>query len=341
MIKIINPGFFTTVQDEGRWGYQAYGMPVAGAMDRYAYRVANLLVGNKTSAAAIEMTVLGATFKFEETCLVAACGANMQVKVNGTPVNNWSAFIVNAGSEVKFEYGLSGCRAYLAVRGGIDVPPVLDSRSTYTRAKVGGFEGRTLQPGDILTAAKDTDFEAQPRTLDAKYIPQYSEQIDLKVMLGPQDDMFTPEALNTFLNSTYTMTEDADRMGCRLEGEKIAHAGKADIVSDALALGSIQVPAHGMPIIMVADRQTTGGYPKIATVVSTELWKLAQAKPGDKIRFVQVNDPEALEALKQERQTYADIVEYLKKPLPQGPSKQLKVTINGNVYDINITEVLD
>lgn len=340
----INPGFYTTIQDEGRWGYQAYGMPVAGAMDRYAYRVANLLVGNQANAATIEMTMLGAAFKFDESQLVAICGADMQAKLDGKSVSNWSSFIAPKGSELRFEYAITGCRAYLAVRGGIQVPSVLGSRSTYTRAKVGGLQGRALQQGDMLDIGKDFGREARPRELAAEFIPRYEQQIGLRVLLGPQDDMFTAEAIDTFFRSEYTISDEADRMGYRLEGAKISHLGKADIISDALPLGAIQIPAHGMPIIMMADRQTTGGYAKIGTVIGPDLAKLAQAKPGDKIRFENITEQEAVKVLRDERESYLRILnswEANPECIPEGHKRFLEITIKGVRYNVEVEEVYE
>ncbi len=340
----INPGFYTTIQDEGRWGYQAYGMPVAGAMDRYAYRVANLLAGNQANAATIEMTMLGAAFKFDENQLVAIGGADMQAKLDGESVSNWSSFLAPKGSELRFGYAVSGCRAYLALRGGIQVPSVLGSRSTYTRAKVGGLQGRALQQGDSLDIGRDFGREVRPRVLAAAFIPRYAQQIGIRVLPGPQDDMFTTEATATFFRSEYTISDEADRMGYRLEGPKISHVGKADIVSDALPLGAIQIPAHGMPIIMMADRQTTGGYAKIGTVIGPDLTKLAQAKPGDKIRFQKITEPEAVEALRQERESYLRILsswEETPESAPGGCKRTLKVAVQGVEYNVEIEEISD
>ena len=343
MFTAVSPGFFTTIQDEGRWGYQAYGMPVAGAMDRYAYRAANLLVGNKPSAAVIEMTLLGAAFKFDKDLLIAICGADMQAKLDGVSVKNWSSFLVTKGSELKFDYAQTGCRTYMAVRGGIEVPSVLGSRSTYTRAKVGGLQGRALIQGDILAVGEDAESEARPRTLDSVYIPQYSPSISLRVLLGPQDNMFTAEAIATFFQNQYTVTDEADRMGYRLEGAKISHVSKADIISDALCLGAIQIPAHGMPIIMMADRQTTGGYAKIGTVIGPDLKKLAQAKPGDVVRFEQIEEAAAVEALREERQAYLQIVESFKEkavPPPASAKRVLQIAVNGVTYQVEIEEMV-
>ena len=302
MITIVKPGLFTTIQDGGRWGYQAYGMPVAGAMDRYAFRVANSLVGNEQDAAIVEMTLLGGVYHFDSDVWVSICGADMQAMLNGKSIENWSSFFVAAGSTLEFQYAVSGCRSYLAVSGGFDVPLVLGSSSTYTRAGIGGLEGRSLKVGDILFGKKPIHAMKKGKCLPTEFVPQYREEITLRVLLGPQDDLFTSEGINIFFTSTYTISADADRMGYRLEGTKIEHIGKPDIVSDALCEGAIQVPGHGMPIVMMADRQTTGGYPKIGTVIGADLTKLAQAKPGDRVRFIQCSDEDAVAELQREEE---------------------------------------
>lgn len=339
MFTTINPGFFTTIQDGGRWGYQAYGMPVAGVMDRYAYCVANLLVGNKASAAVLEMTLKGASFKFDETQLIALCGADMQAMLDGVSIQNWSSFIVHKGSELKLEYAISGCRSYLAVRGGINVASVLGSRSTYTRAKVGGLEGRALRQGDVLDVGGEIETDAVERILDKRFMPCYEPNIMLRVLLGPQDDMFTSEAVTNFFNSEYVITDEADRMGYRLAGPKIAHLDKADIVSDALPFGAIQIPSSGQPIIMMADRQTTGGYAKIGTVIGPDLSKLAQAKPSDTVRFTLCSQEEAITALETERQGYADInSSFYRQHQALGTVRQFTVMIQNTSYNVQIEE---
>jgi biotin-dependent carboxylase-like uncharacterized protein len=307
MIKTVKPGLLTTVQDEGRWGYQAYGMPVAGAMDRYAYRLANLLAGNRKGAPVLEMTMLGGAFEFQEKCLVSVCGADMQVTLDGTRVPNWSAFYAPEGGLLSFDYALAGCRTYLAVHGGIKVPLVLGSQSTYTRAHVGGMEGRPLKEGDLLYVGSDGRLGGVPRVLPEHFVPRYDQEIRLRVIMGPQDDMFTAEGIKTFLEGKYTVSNEADRMGYRLEGPKIKHVDKADIISDALPEGAVQVPAHGMPIVMLADRQTTGGYAKIATVIGPDLSLLAQGRPGDTVSFCACTDKEAVDVLRSEEQRYLDL----------------------------------
>jgi antagonist of KipI len=307
MITILQSGAFTTIQDQGRWGYQAYGMPIAGAMDRYACQVANLLVGNPMNAAVIEMTGTGASFKFDEEQMVAVCGGDMQGLLNNIPVFNWSSFKIPRRGELRFSGAVSGYRTYLAVRGGFDVPMVLASRSTCTPAKVGGYEGRMLRQGDVLHIGQDYDFAVQPGTLTELYIPQYTESIQLRVILGPQDDMFSQGALDTFFGKSYKVTEQSDRTGYRLKGPKIKHMGKADIISEAIWLGAIQIPADGMPFIMTADHQTTRGFAKLGSVIQVDLAKLAQAGPGDSIRFILSTEEEAIAALRQEKEMYGRI----------------------------------
>lgn len=341
MITTMQPGLLTTVQDSGRWGYQAYGMPVAGAMDRYAYRIANLLVGNRPSAAVLEMTLKGGVFRFDQDIHVAICGADMQASLNGNKVLNWSSFLVHAGSELAFDFAISGCRAYLAIRGGIDVPVVLGSRSTYTRAGVGGIEGRALRAGDVLKVGDEVEAIARATTLPSEFAPVYSNEIKLRVLLGPQEDYFTQAGIDTLFNTSYTISSEADRMGYRLEGAKIQHQGKADIVSDALCQGAIQVPGHGMPIIMMADRQTTGGYAKIGTVIGPDLMLLAQAKPGDVVTFLPCSPEDGVAALASEQAMYEQIQRVILPVSKQklGAEKNLQISINGQVFHVNIKEV--
>lgn len=345
MITVLNPGLFTTVQDAGRWGYQAYGVSVTGAMDRFAYRVANLLAGNAPDAAALEMTVFGGTYHFERACYVALTGADMQAELNGAKTANWSSFFVPAGSELNLGYAASGCRAYMAVHGGIDVPLVLGSRATYTRAGFGGVDGRALQCSDRLNLVETPTACAQPhaRMLPTQFIPNYDTHIHLRVLLGPQDDLFTPEGIETLFNSTYTITTDADRMGYRLEGPVIAHRAKADIVSDALCQGAIQVPGHGMPIVMMADRQTTGGYTKIGAVIGSDLSLLAQATPGNTVSFHPCTDEEAVEALRSEEERYNEIKTALAKPgaatTALGPARSFRLSVNEIYYQVSLQEM--
>ncbi len=340
MIKVRKAGMFSTIQDQGRWGYQAYGMPVAGAMDRYASRVANLLAGNAADAAVLEMTLLGGSFIFSEETRAAICGAEMKATLNGKSVENWSSFLIPAGGELEFSFAENGCRAYLALQGGFEVPLVLGSRSTYSRGGIGGFSGRALQNGDELSVAAAKKAEWRPCRLPQKYAPRQTDEITLRVLLGPQDELFTSAGLETFLTQIYLISNEADRMGYRFEGAKIEHCAKADIISDALCLGAVQVPGHGMPIVMMADRQTTGGYAKIATVIGPDLRLLAQAKPGDAVRFAACSDAEAVAALKREEAAYLEIASLLAAP-PQKKTatRCFRVSLAGRSYDVEIEEV--
>ena len=310
MIEVVNPGLFTTVQDNGRFGYQAFGLPVAGAMDDYAYRAANILANNPPGAAALEMTLAGGTFHFTQDSYAAVCGADMQGKLNGGEFRSWTASFVPAGSTLEFKFAASGCRAYLAVSGGIDTPLILGSRSTFTRGVLGGHEGRALKAGDKLPIGRPDTLPSTPLALAAEFIPEYRQNITIRVMLGPQDDLFTQEGIDTFFGSEYTVTPESDRMGCRMEGAvPVKHLDKPDIVSDALCRGAVQIPGHGMPIVMLADRQTTGGYTKIGTVIGADLWKMAQVTPGTKVRFIKASDEEAAAAFHEQRGTVDKIRE--------------------------------
>jgi antagonist of KipI len=310
VISVVRPGLLSTIQDEGRPGHLAFGVPLAGAMDADAYALANLLAGNAPGAAAIEMTLLGGSFRFEAGAYVAIAGADMQASLDGEPLPGGSALPVPPGGVLAFSSALSGCRAYLAVRGGIDVPPFLGSRSTYTRGAVGGLNGRPLAAGDRIPVGESSPPPPR-RALPARELPRYEGGISLRVLLGPQDDRFAPEGLAAFLGSAYSVTNRNDRMGYRLEGPAIRHRGGPDIVSDALLPGAVQVPGSGMPIVMMSDAQTVGGYAKIAAVIAADLPKLAQARRGDAVRFRAVQPGEAVRALRRRRERLAALAAQL------------------------------
>jgi KipI family sensor histidine kinase inhibitor len=310
-LEVLQPGLLSTVQDLGRRGYERFGVPVAGAMDPFALRAANLLVGNPPGAAGLEIMAAGAAFRATGDCLIAVAGAEPSLRVNDKPIPNWGAAFVRRGWRIEFGARHSGSVlslskgsvlslskglwAYLAVAGGIALPPVMNSRSTYLRGELGGL-GRALQAGDFLPLAPVDPLLAEraARQLPRRLLPPYSEHPTLEVILGPQADAFDEKSLAVFLSSAYQLTPTADRMGYRLQGPEIAPQGAADIISDGIALGAIQVPADGQPIVMMADRQTTGGYPKIATVVSADITLLAQCLPGQSsVRFRQTSVQEA------------------------------------------------
>jgi biotin-dependent carboxylase-like uncharacterized protein len=301
VIRVLKPGLLTTVQDAGRPGWRAWGMPVAGAADRRSFALANLLAGNPTTAAALELTLLGPTLRFEADAYVALCGADLRARLDGAPAANGSGFQVRAGAELAFASAARGCRAYLAVRGGVDVPEALGRRAKYTRAGVGGFHGRAVKPGDLLPLASGADGDPAPRRLPDALLPRCEPEVRLRAILGPQEDRFSTEGVATFLSEPYAVTNRNDRMGYQLDGRAIRHRGQADIVSDALCPGAVQVPGSGAPIVMMQDAQTTGGYAKIAVVIGADLPLLAQARMGDRVRFARVGDAEAVAAARAER----------------------------------------
>lgn len=313
MLTVLKPGLLTTVQDLGRRGHRAFGMPLAGAIDRRSHALANVLAGNAAGAATLELTLLGPTLRFDRPAYVALCGADLRAKLDGSPVANGSGFLVPAGAELAFSSAAMGVRAYLAVRGGIEVAPVLGSRATYTRGALGGFEGRMLKAGDRLPLAPGAaEGPTAPRALPPQLMPLTGGEVRLRVLLGPQDDRFTDEARATFLDAAYAVTNRNDRMGYQLDGPALRHREKADIVSDALCPGAVQVPGSGAPIVMMADCQTTGGYAKLATVIGPDVARLGQARLGDRVRFVACDDEEALSALRAERRTLEEAAAFLR-----------------------------
>jgi antagonist of KipI len=308
-LEIIEPGFLTTIQDTGRKGFEHYGVPISGGMDRFALMAANRLVENHPDAAVLEFIADGPILYAWDDCLIALTGGEYDLKVNKNPVPTWSSVRVRAGSFVQVGVKGNPMWGYLAFRGGIQTPVVMKSRSTYLRGKFGGLEGRTLQKGDYLPVPEldrqgplyaGRDFLAANR-------PDYRTHPIIRVVMGPQANAFTSEGLNTFLNEEYRLTMAADRMGYRLEGPPIEHLVPADILSDGIMAGSIQVPANGQPMVLMSDSQTTGGYTKIATVIMTDLPVLAQCQPEtSQIRFQAVSVEEAQFLYRKMMQKLAD-----------------------------------
>ena len=245
-MKILKPGMYTTIQDLGRYNYQKSGMSVSGAMDQFSLRVANILVGNKDSEACLEATLFGLKIKFEGDALIAVTGANLVPMINNKPIDMWSGVKVSDGDVLSFGTAKSGCRSYIAVAHGIDVPEVMGSKSTYAKGKVGGFQGRILKAGDEIKIGSggENDFTGIVK-LPTEFIPSYNKDNTVRVVMGPQDDYFTEEGINTFFDCQYEVTNEADRMGYRLSGPKISHKTGADIISDGITMGSVQVPGHG------------------------------------------------------------------------------------------------
>jgi biotin-dependent carboxylase-like uncharacterized protein len=291
VIRIVDPGPQTTVQDLGRVGHLRYGIPPSGPLDVRAFVIANRLVGNADGAAALEATVLGPRFTVETACAIAVTGADAPVTVNGAAAEAWTTLPLAAGDTVRIGAARTGVRLYAAFAGGLDVPPVLGSRATYLRGRLGGLLGRSLKRDDVLRS-----FPVAPppiRRLSESAIPSLEREPEIRVVLGPQVDRFTAEGIAAFLGGAYEMLPQSDRMGARLSGPRIAHARGHDIISDGIALGSVQVPGDGQPIVLLVDRQSTGGYTKVATVGSFDIGRIGQVKPGQRLRFVAVDVAEA------------------------------------------------
>lgn len=288
-IKIMSGGFMTTIQDMGRFGYQETGMSVSGVMDTRSTALANILVGNEESEAVLEITMMGPMIEFTESIIVALTGGDLGAKLDGSPMPRYQAVTVKAGQTLSFGAMAGGTRAYLAFAGGLDVPIVMGSKSTNLKSAIGGLDGRKLGAGDEI---EFTDPKTWIPNLNQRQLepPSYQEkEYTLRVLMGPQDDCFTEAGIQTFLQNPYTITNEYDRMGCRLEGALIEHKNGGDIITDGISFGAVQVPSHGNPIVMMADHQTTGGYTKIANVISVDLPVLAQCMPGYRIRFEAVD----------------------------------------------------
>ncbi len=292
MFRVLRPGSSTTVQDRGRFGYQHLGVPPAGALDDFSFQAANLLAGNGENEAALEITFQGPTLEVLGEGYAALTGAEMDVALNGLALPCWRSFRIKPGDRLKIGRARRGLRAYLAVKGGIDVPLVMGSRSTYTAASLGGFRGRPLAAGDVLFRGEGRS-PAKTAACPVDLIPPLPGEITLRAIPGPQDDLFE-EGLDILFSSAYEVTPEANRMGYRLLGEKVplAHQAPRSIISEPSLPGGVQIPPGGNPIILLLE-QTVGGYAKIATVISSDISQVAQAKPGDSIRFERITLQEA------------------------------------------------
>ena len=301
-IYVDGPGMYTTIQDAGRVGYQQYGMPVAGPMDSESYLLGQALVGNKEPLGALECTVLPPTLTVQGTCIVAFTGADMHPTINNIVVPRYIPFICHEGVIISGSFSQCGVRMYIAFSGGIDVPTINGSVSTHTKAKIGGLEGRPLQAGDqfgINAFDRDEvhvcDFYGGHNLFNTALYNRGGRECHepLRVVLGNQAKYFTEKGIKTFSSKIYTLTVQCDRMGFRLDGPVIEHIDGADIISDGAVFGSIQVPSDGNPIVLMADRQTTGGYTKIGTVITADLPRLSQLPVGDGIHFDIISVEEA------------------------------------------------
>lgn len=322
-ITVLNPGLLTSIQDLGRIGFQKYGVIVSGAMDSFSLRLANILVGNSEGEAALEITLIGPTLRIKKGTVFVITGADISPTIDGEMVPMWRPVYINKDSILEFGACKSGCRAYLAFAGGFKIPEIMGSKSTYIRAGIGGYKGRALKKDDIL------EFE-NPKKKSIDIIDKLSKQLSpkkfkstnwyikgmenencevttIRVIRERQFQNFTEESINDFFHSSFNISIKSDRMGYRLSGTKLNLKKPLEMISEAVYFGTIQVPPDGNPIILLADRQTAGGYPKIAQIVSVDIHKIVQLKPNEKIMFKEISLEDA-EELYFEREKYINDV---------------------------------
>ncbi|MCL2873296.1 MAG: biotin-dependent carboxyltransferase family protein [Defluviitaleaceae bacterium] len=332
--EIITPGILTIVVDSGRKGFRKLGIPSSGAMDSLAYKTANILVGNDENSAVLEFSLTAPSMRFLSDSVIAITGAEFSPEIDGNPVPMWESIFIKKGSVLSFGMLKSGCRGYLSFAGGIDVPVVMNSKTTFLRAGIGGYEGRALKVSDIITTSAPSKTLRELIGNRIKQVYSYTGEYTVRVVLGPQDDFFTNSGIETFLNSSYQVTNQFDRMGYRLNGPQIETKSGSDIISEGIVTGSIQIPGDGNPIIVMEDGQTAGGYAKIATVISSDLHIVAQSKTGDIIRFEGISIEEAHAILVQNTNSLVNAIEHHPKN-----RHNFLVKVNGKPYDIVVEEV--
>ncbi|MRG86301.1 5-oxoprolinase subunit C family protein [Salinibacillus xinjiangensis] len=312
MIKVLKPGLLTSIQDLGRYGYQKYGVIASGVMDPFSHRVANLLVGNDENCPTMEISLLGPVIEFQQDAIISICGGNLTPTIDYKPIYMWRTIFVKKGSELRFGPAETGCRAYLAVAGGFDIPIIMDSYSTYLRGEIGGYHGRALQAGDevafgdsseranrIMDKLVKANRDSSQSFMDANWsvatemLPELTGRSAVRVTKGRQYELFSEESQKQFQAESFRVSTQSDRMGYRLEGPALHLKEPEELISEAVSFGSVQVPSDGNPIVLLADRQTTGGYPKIAQVATVDLPCMAQLKPGEAVRFEFINHSEA------------------------------------------------
>lgn len=301
-IVVQRPGFLTTLQDTGRWGYQRYGVPVAGAMDGVSHRLANWLVGNPPWVATLEVTLVGPELTFEEPTMFAVTGADFDVRLDEEPIETNTCWLGRPGQRLGFGDRQAGVRAYVAVAGGFESPRVFGSRSTHVSSGMGGMCGRALKRGDRLAVSEGGARNAREGIRRSGVTPLPREGARVRVILGSQAGLFEREQVQLFQRSRYRITPESDRMGYRLEGRRLKTPADISPISSAVPLGTVQVPPSGLPIVLLADHQTTGGYLQIATVISADIPVVGQLMAANWIEFEACTQAEALRALiRQER----------------------------------------
>lgn len=290
-VIVLKAGLLTTIQDLGRYGHQRSGIIVSGAMDTLSIKLANLLVGNEMNEAVVEVTLIGPAFLFEVDSIIAICGANLSANLNKEPISLNKPIFVKKGDYLEFGSPIKGSRSYIAFRGGIQIEKVLGSRSTCLPAGFGGLDGRALRKGDILPIS-NSPYKTS-KILNWKLSCYFDKLLfntaAIRFIRGRQYHLFDDHSLYQFQTESFTLTKDSNRMGYRMEGPSLRLKSQQELLTEGVAFGTIQVPASGQPIILMADRQTTGGYPKIGQVITVDLPRLAQLKPGDNINFVEIS----------------------------------------------------
>jgi biotin-dependent carboxylase-like uncharacterized protein len=293
--KVLEPGILTTIQDGGRFGFSQFGVPPSGALDAFSFKVANLLVNNHGNEACLEITLAGLKLRALGDFIIAITGGDIAPALNGEPLEMWRTHLLIEGDIIAFKKVRSGCRSYLSVSGGFIVPEVMGSRSTYLSGRFGGLEGRPLKKEDLLFRPDSpSPLNRVGMPFPKEWIPVFEKEATLGAIPGPQNHHFTQEGFQTFLSSTYEVSPQSDRIGIRLNGPGIERRADVEesIISEGLISGAIQVPGDGKPIIIL-NELVTGGYTKIATVISADLTKVAQLKPGDRVRFKPISIEEA------------------------------------------------
>ena len=345
-IMFLKGGLMTTVQDGGRRGYQRFGLGVSGAVDVHAFTYANILVGNTHNEAVLEVTLLGPTIEFTSPAVIAVTGGDLGALINGAAIPMYRALQVQKGDILSFGTPKSGCRAYVSFAGGLAITPIMGSRSTYIKANLGGYEGRKLDKGDEIAFRKPGTC---PPNLSWRAMPpeHFSGSYTVRVLMGPQEDRFTPKGIETFLNKPYTVTNEFDRMGYRLTGPKIEHVTDGNIITDGITFGAIQVP-NGEPIIMLSDRQTTGGYAKIASVINVDMPMVAQCKAGDTLRFVKTDIQTAQDAFIAQKKKYQALCDQFDlgilppppEPEPFEPETEVyRLMEDGEFQNVTVTRI--
>ncbi|WP_299093007.1 biotin-dependent carboxyltransferase family protein [uncultured Metabacillus sp.] len=322
-MKLLEAGLSTTVQDLGRVGYQQYGVVVSGVMDETAAKIANVLIGNMEYDAVLELTLIGPTLLFQQNALISICGADLSATIDGKPAPMWKPVYVKEGSILRFGRPQLGCRTYLAAAGGFDLPIVMGSRSTYVRGGIGGFHGRPLDKGDVLKLngiksshtrvleqflckrMNSASFCTTTWTVSYQMKPNYQKDPVIRFIKGPHFEHFTEATKKRILNDAYQVTSNSDRMGYRLSGSPLELSKNLELLSEAVTMGTIQVPKDGQPIILMADRQTIGGYPKIGYVASVDFPVLAQVLPGNQLTFQEISILDAQKLLLQREKLFS------------------------------------